>query len=98
MIRDLYLGFIRIHILYHAAKEPIYGLYLMEELGRHGYNLSPGTLYPILHKMEKADFLKSYAEQVDGKIRRYYKITALGKKSLVEAKKRVHELVKEIED
>lgn len=98
MIKELYLGFIRIHILYHAVKGPIYGLWLMEELGHHGYHLSPGTLYPILHKMEKENFLKSYAEQIDGKIRRYYKITALGKKTLTEAQKKVGELVKEIEE
>ena len=78
MIKELYLGFVRIHILYHAAKGPTYGLWLMEELRHHGYRLSPGTLYPILHKMERGKYLKSYAELVNGKIRKYYKITLLG--------------------
>ena len=49
---DLFKGLIRLHILYHASKEELYGLWIIEELRRHGYNLSPGTLYPILHKME----------------------------------------------
>jgi PadR family transcriptional regulator, regulatory protein PadR len=96
MIKELYLGFVRIHILHHADKEPTYGLWLMEELRRHGYRLSPGTLYPILHKMEKEKYLKSNAELVDGKIRKYYKITSLGEKTLIEAKKKVGELIKEI--
>jgi PadR family transcriptional regulator, regulatory protein PadR len=98
MIKEFYLGFIRIHILHHATKEPIYGLWLIEELGHHGYKLSPGTLYPILHKLEREDHLKSYSQLVDGKIRKYYKITSRGKKTLAEAKKKVQELIEEIEE
>jgi DNA-binding PadR family transcriptional regulator len=51
MIRDFFLGFIRIHVLHHAAEAPVYGLWLIEELGHHGYALSPGTLYPILRDL-----------------------------------------------
>jgi PadR family transcriptional regulator, regulatory protein PadR len=98
MIKEFYLGFIRIHILHHATKEPTYGLWLIEELGHHGYKLSPGTLYPILHKLEREDYLKSYSQLVDGKIRKYYKITSRGKKTLAEAKKKVQELIEEIEE
>jgi DNA-binding PadR family transcriptional regulator len=57
--RDLYSGLIRLHILYHAVREPIYGLGIMEELGRHGYKLSAGTLYPLLHGLEKKGYLHS---------------------------------------
>jgi PadR family transcriptional regulator, regulatory protein PadR len=96
LIKEFYLGFIRIHILHHASKGPIYGLWLIEELGHHGYKLSPGTLYPILHKLERAEFLKSYSQLVDGKIRKYYKITSKGKKILAEARKKVQELIEEI--
>jgi len=67
MIRDFFLGFIKIHILHHASKEPVYGLWLIEELGHHGYKLSPGTLYPILHKLEEERLLKSYSENIGGK-------------------------------
>jgi PadR family transcriptional regulator PadR len=98
MIKEFYLGFIRIHILHHASKEPVYGLWLIEELGHHGYKLSPGTLYPILHKIEREGYLKSYSQLVDGKIRKYYKITPMGKKTLVEAKKKIQELIEEIGD
>jgi PadR family transcriptional regulator PadR len=51
--RDLYSGLIRLHILHHAAEEPIFGLGMLEELARHGYRISPGTLYPLLHGLEK---------------------------------------------
>lgn len=57
MLRDFFLGFVRIHILHHAAEEPIYGLAMIEELGRHGYEVSPGTIYPILHGMERGGWL-----------------------------------------
>ncbi|MEW6739784.1 MAG: PadR family transcriptional regulator [Nitrospirota bacterium] len=96
MIRDFFLGFIKIHILHHAAKEPVYGLWLIEELGRHGYKLSPGTLYPILHKLEEEGLLKSYAENVGGKIRKYYKITSKGVRTLSKIKEKINELTEEV--
>jgi PadR family transcriptional regulator PadR len=51
--RYLYAGLIRLHVLHHAVKEPVYGLAMIEELGRHGYKVSAGTLYPILHGLEE---------------------------------------------
>lgn len=96
MIRDFFLGFIKIHILYHATNEPVYGLWLIEELRRHGYKLSPGTLYPILHRLEEDGFLKSYSENIGGKIRKYYNITPKGKRELSKIKEKINELVKEV--
>lgn len=96
MLRDFFLGFIKIHILHHAAKEPVYGLWLIGELGRHGYKLSPGTLYPILHKLEKEKLLKSYSENISGKIRKYYSTTPKGIKSLTRIKEKITELVEEV--
>lgn len=96
MLRDFFLGFIKIHILHHAAKEPVYGLWLIEELGRHGYKLSPGTLYPILHKLEKENLLKSFSENFGGKIRKYYSTTPKGIKALTKIKEKINELVGEV--
>lgn len=96
MIREFVLGFIKIHILYHASKEPVYGIWLIEELGRHGYKLSPGTLYPILHKIEKEKLLKSYSRIVNGKVRKYYEATAKGEKALAAVKDKINELVEEV--
>ncbi|WP_394335551.1 MULTISPECIES: PadR family transcriptional regulator [unclassified Archaeoglobus] len=94
--RKLFLGFVRIHILYHASKEEIYGVWMMKELERHGYTLSPGTLYPILHEMERDGLLKSRSVVVEGKVRRVYRITEKGLEALEQAKRRVRELFSEL--
>ncbi|HYI93169.1 MAG TPA: PadR family transcriptional regulator [Bryobacteraceae bacterium] len=92
----LYSGLIRLHILHHAAKEPIYGLWMVEELQRHGYKLSTGTLYPILHGMETKGYLQSHIER-DGKTsRRIYQSTTLGKRALKSALGKVRELFREL--
>jgi PadR family transcriptional regulator PadR len=98
MIRDLFLGFIKIHILHHADKEPVYGLWLIEELNHHGYEIGPGTLYPTLHKLEKEQLLKSYKELYNGKIRKYYRTTSKGRRVLKEAKEKADILVNEINE
>jgi PadR family transcriptional regulator, regulatory protein PadR len=96
MLRDFFLGFVKIHILHHAAEEPIYGLAIIEELQRHGYELSPGTLYPILHGMERDGYLEHYEETVAGKVRKYYTITEQGLAALQAAKVKIRELVNEV--
>lgn len=98
MLRDFFLGFIKIHILHHAAREAVYGLALIEELGRHGYALSPGTLYPVLHDLEEAGYLKREDRVVTGKVRKYYTITDLGRQALGEARLKIGELVGEVLD
>lgn len=96
--RNFFLGFIRLHILYHASQEPVFGLDLIRELARHGYSLSPGTLYPILHGLEEDGFLKSKKEVVNGKVRKYYRATQAGKRTVAEAYTKVRELVNEVYD
>ena len=95
--RDLFLGFVKLHILHHAGREAVYGLGLIEELGRHGYRLSPGTLYPILHGLEQERLLVSETHVVEGKVRKYYRLTATGRIALREGKRKARELMKEIE-
>ena len=80
--RHFFHGFIRLHILYHATKEPIYGAEITEELVRHGYRLSQGTLYPTLHMLEELGYLKSRHEVVAGKQRKYYQATSAGRQVL----------------
>ena len=96
ILRKIFLGFIHIHILHHAKKEPFYGVWMIEELSEHGYDMSPGTLYPLLHNMESSGLLEKEERTVDGKIRKYYKITELGNVVLEEARKKAYELFKEI--
>jgi DNA-binding PadR family transcriptional regulator len=94
--RHFFSGFIRLHVLYHAAEGPTYGAEITEELVRHGYRVSPGTLYPTLHQMERQGHLRSHTEVVGGKRRRYYRATPAGRKVLREARKKLLELVAEV--
>ena len=94
--RSLYAGLIRLHVLYHAAKEPIYGLAMMEELARHGYKLSAGTLYPILHGLEEKGYLISTEERSGSAARRIYRATPAGVRALAVAKLKVRELFGEL--
>jgi DNA-binding PadR family transcriptional regulator len=94
--RYLYVGLIRLHILHHAAEEPIYGLGMIEELGRHGYKLSAGTLYPLLHGLEKRGYLVSSTIRKGSAERRMYKATRRGNAALAAAKVKVQELFGEM--
>jgi DNA-binding PadR family transcriptional regulator len=94
--QGLYSGMIRLHILHHACEEPVFGLGMIEELARHGYRLSPGTLYPIMHGLENKGLLRSQQQQVNGKFRRVYSATPSGRKALQAAKLRVRELFGEL--
>lgn len=98
ILRKFFLGFIQIHILHHAKKEPFYGAWMIEELSDHGYDMSPGTLYPLLHSMESKGLLEKEEKTIEGKIRKYYSITTLGNEVLEEARKKAYELFKEIKD
>lgn len=98
VLRHLLLGFIRLHILYHANKEPICGVELMEELKHHGYDVGPGTLYPVLHQMQEAGLLSSVEEIVNGKRRKNFRATTAGRKLLGQARTRLRELASEILD
>ncbi len=96
MLQDFFIGFVKMHILHHAAIEPIYGLAMMEELKRHGYDISPGTLYPLLHQMAAAGYLVREDRVVNGKIRKYYTATDRGHAALMEARQKIAELVREV--
>lgn len=96
LLRHFYGGFVRLHILYHAAKETICGVEMIEELKRHGYKLSPGTLYPILHHLEENGYLIAEDEIVRGKRRKNYKITKKGRKLMGEAQAKLRELFTEV--
>ena len=96
ILREFFLGFVRIHILHHAAEEGVYGLGMIEELARHGYRLSPGTMYPLLHSMERTGYLAREERYVGGRPRKYYTITARGQEVLAEAQRKIAELTGEV--
>jgi PadR family transcriptional regulator PadR len=82
--RDLYSGLIRLHVLHHAAEEPIFGLGMIQELERHGYRISPGSLYPLLHALEKKGYLHSRQQRNGKSLRKVYRATALGRGRVTE--------------
>ncbi len=94
--KEFFLGFIKLHVLHHSTKGPVYGLWFIEELSHHGYKMSPGTLYPILHQLEKNGYLESFREKVAGRLRVYYEATENGKKALEEARSKIKHLIKEV--
>ncbi len=96
MVREFFLGFIRVHILHHAAEEPVYGLALIAELRRHGYALSPGKMYPVLHTLERTGYLRRVDRVINGKVRKYYTITRRGAAALADAQTKISELVGEV--
>ena len=96
MIPNAFASFIELHILHHASEKPVYGLWLIEELGEHGYRISPGTLYPLLHSMESSGLLRNRNSIVNGKIRKYYSITPKGNRHLQWAKRQVSEVIQEV--
>ncbi len=97
MEREFFAGFIKIHILYHAVHDgEICGVEIARELATHGYQVSPGTLYPTLHGLEERGYLKSRQRVVEGRMRRCYSATPAGKKALAEAREKIRELVEEV--
>lgn len=96
MKQELNLNFIKIHILYHASKEKIYGLWLIEELADHGYRISPGTLYPLLANMHQQGLLNSKSQVVNGKVRKYYSISTKGLQEFEVIKMKLKELIDEV--
>ena len=95
--QELLKGLIRLHILHHASKEPFYGQWMIHELARHGYTLSPGTLYPMLHGLERRGYLKSKNERFGRTFRRIYSATALGREANIICKIQVRELIGELQ-
>ena len=93
--QDLLSGFIRLHVLHHAAEQEIYGQWMIDELSRHGYRLSPGTLYPMLHAMERKGYLVSRVHRDGRTARKLYRATVMGKKGLALAKVRLREFTGE---
>ena len=96
IIRKLFLAFIQVHILHHAKKEPIYGTWMIDELKKHGYEISAGTIYPIFHNLEKDGLLSKESIVVEGKIRKYYIITEKGCDVLKLAEHKIKELGSEV--
>lgn len=96
IFRDTFLGFVRVHLLWHACQARIYGAEMIEELRHHGYDASPGTIYPILHAMGKAGLLEREDEVVEGRVRKYYRATMAGREALGKLQSHIREMGAEV--
>lgn len=96
LLGDFFSGFVKIHVLYHTGHRPFYGQELKEELEEHGYTISYGTLYPLLHKLCAGGYLEREEKTVDGKVRKYYSLTGSGREVLQEARRKLRELAEEV--
>jgi PadR family transcriptional regulator, regulatory protein PadR len=95
--REILLGFWKIHILHHAAERPIIGQWMIRELRRHGYEISPGTIYPLLARLEKRGWLKCKTDLNRGlKDKKEYSLTEKGHGALTILKTQVRELYREV--
>jgi DNA-binding PadR family transcriptional regulator len=95
-MREFLRGAVRLHILHHAALDEVHGAWMASELARHGYRISPGSLYPTLHKMEDEGLISSSPRIVGGRARRSYVATAKGRRTLAATKRQLRELADEV--
>ena len=95
-MREFLRGAVQLHVLHHAAEHEVDGAWMSEELAHHGYSISPGTLYPTLHRMEAEGLLRSHAVVVDGRRRRRYSATDEGRHTLAETRRALRELAAEV--
>jgi PadR family transcriptional regulator PadR len=95
LVREFLLAFWKIHILHHAGERGVYGQWMLEELQRHGYRLSPGTLYPMLARMAERGWLRA-TEPARSKAPRIYRLTRRGGEVLSRIRAALDELYREV--
>lgn len=97
LIREVLLSFWKVHILHHAGEGPVHGQWILTELRRHGYEISPGTLYPLLNRMERLGWLKCKSDPDGGRrARKDYRLTASGREVLELIREQIEELREEV--
>jgi PadR family transcriptional regulator, regulatory protein PadR len=93
--REIRLAFWKLHVLHHAERQPVWGLWMLRELEEHGHHLSPGTLYPLLARLERNGWLRASPGD-RAKARRSYRTTAAGKRLLRRLRAEITELYREV--
>ncbi|RLD97709.1 MAG: PadR family transcriptional regulator [Aquificota bacterium] len=95
--REILLGFWKIHILHHAAECPVIGQWMIQELRRHGYVVSPGRMYPLIARLEERGWLKHKTDSDSGsRAKKEYSLTKSGREALVFLKTQIEELYHEV--
>lgn len=96
VLREFHTGALRLRVLQHAAEAPVHGAWLAEELAARGHRVSPGTLYPLLHRMQEAGLLKSTSVVEAGRRLRRYRTTKRGKRLLADCRAVVADLARDL--
>lgn len=96
VVRDFTRAAVQVHLMHHACEGDVHGAALIEELARHGYRLSPGTVYPMLHRLAAAGLLTSRQVVVEGRQRRIYRATSAGRTGFAACREAVRELADEV--
>ncbi len=95
--REILLGFWKVHILHHAGERAIYGQWIMEELRGHHYNISPGTVYPLIRRMERNGWLRAVrTRNPASRTRKEFRLTKEGARVLELLRGHVTELYREV--
>jgi PadR family transcriptional regulator PadR len=96
MRQSFWQGLVRLVVLHQASRGPVYGRRLSKFFREQGYSISPGSLYPLLHRLERAGWLQSRLKVYKGRARKYYDITPQGQSCLEEVRREVTPLVREV--
>jgi DNA-binding PadR family transcriptional regulator len=95
--REILLGFWKVHILHHAAEGPVVGQWMIQELRHHGYDVSPGTMYPLLARLERLGWLACRNDPAAGpRARKEYTLTRSGRDALTYIRRQLAELQGEV--
>ncbi len=99
LTREILLSYWKVHILCHAAEGPVVGQWMLRELRRHGYDVSPGTLYPLLARLERNGWLRCEVNPDAGpRARKSYYLTKGGRQVLGVLRRQTEELRHELEE
>ena len=96
LVREFRRGAVALHVLHHASEGAVHGAWLSAELASHGYRISPGTLYPLLHRMADAGLVTGSEEVVAGRVIRRYRATKRGEEALAQLRGVIRELADEV--
>lgn len=92
--REFLRGFTKLYALWRGSRRDAYGMAILREMRDVGFDLSPGTLYPTLAKLEREGDITWRKQLVGGRIRKTYRLTPKGRKELDEVRERLRIIVR----
>ncbi len=96
MDREFIRGFVKLYSLWRASKDEVCGTQIFEEMRTLGFNLSAGTIYPTLHKLLRENDVTATSRVLNGRVRKYYRLTRKGRRELEEVQDRLRVVVRKV--